>query len=198
MRPFICDTRHSLLDRGKASGMDPGTAGDQEEYHERSRAFIGGFDFGGWEEEEEEEERAGGGGVGINEEQAVAGGGGTSKERVEFIEQSHGENAGSLSPIMSLRRCALASSSRGRSSSPPRRSASPLRLQNKGQHMFDDAKDSVRGSNGGTVEDDIDVWRCASDDEDINRGLLETFLVGLNTLKDDFSRFPSGTNINAE
>jgi hypothetical protein len=172
------------------TSMQPGSAEDQEECHEeeRSRAFIGGFDFVGWEEEEEEEEeeRVGGDGDG-DDEQAVAGGG-TSKAREEFIEQSHGENAGSLSPIMSLRRCALASSSRGRSSSPPRRSASPLRLQRKGQHMCD-ANDSMRGSNGGAVEDEIQVWRCASDDENNNRSLLDTFLIGLNTPQDDSSRF---------
>ena len=161
--------------------MRPGSAGDQEECHEeeRSRAFIGGFDFVGWEEEEEEEEeRVGGDGNGD---------GGTSTAREEFIEQSHGENAGSLSPIMSLRR----------SSSPPRKSASPLRLQRKGQHMCD-ANDSMHGSNGGAVEDEIQVWRCASDEENNNRSLLETFLFGWNTPQDDSARFSTcSTDITA-
>ena len=164
------------------TSMRPGSAGDQEECHEeeRSRAFIGGFDFVGWEEEEEEEEEERVGGDGNGD-------GGTSTAREEFIEQSHGENAGSLSPIMSLRR----------SSSPPRKSASPLRLQRKGQHMCD-ANDSMHGSNGGAVEDEIQVWRCASDEENNNRSLLETFLFGWNTPQDDSARFSTcSTDITA-
>ena len=85
----------------------------------------------------------------------------TRRLRSNFIEASHGDECGSLSPLNQLRKClTVDGEARGRTRSPPKRSASPLRLREKGDLCYVPSGGGVADTTVICSDDDgMDSWR---------------------------------------
>uniref|UniRef100_A0A7S0VYN6 Uncharacterized protein n=1 Tax=Hemiselmis tepida TaxID=464990 RepID=A0A7S0VYN6_9CRYP len=142
------------------------------------------FDFEGWEE----------GGSDFSQTSSLSSTGGTAvdvkarRSRSEFINASHGREAGSLSPVASLRQCALTPGQQHT----VKRSISPLRMRGQGKALAPKTGETqaVKRREGPqsddedeeeAIDDGFDTWRGLSGDDAKNNSLDEGFanlLVG--------------------
>eukprot|EP00283_Hemiselmis_rufescens_P011043 CAMPEP_0173420766 /NCGR_PEP_ID=MMETSP1357-20121228/2113_1 /TAXON_ID=77926 /ORGANISM="Hemiselmis rufescens, Strain PCC563" /LENGTH=206 /DNA_ID=CAMNT_0014383587 /DNA_START=35 /DNA_END=652 /DNA_ORIENTATION=+ len=143
------------------------TNGDLGRTSPRMMLGSGNFDFGGWEED------ASGASDATSKDSFDVGMGvrtspkGVRKTRSDFINASHGREAGSLSPVASLRQCSLTDGQvPGK-----QRSTSPLRLRGEKAVAVSPQAGSKRreslksdGEQEEHEDDGFDSWRGLGDD----------------------------------
>uniref|UniRef100_A0A6U4MIH4 Uncharacterized protein n=1 Tax=Hemiselmis andersenii TaxID=464988 RepID=A0A6U4MIH4_HEMAN len=152
-----------------------------------SMMSSGNFDFGGWEEDNTQDSSSKGSsidGLGMGPPANK-----TRNSRQDFINASHGREAGSLSPVASLRQCSLTPGQQPGK----KRSVSPLRIRGQGRALASTSeaphaglkRDSLKSDDDQEeiVDDGFDTWRGLSW-EDESKGGIEG-LVGAAPLKSD-------------